>query len=128
MNGLGALGPDRFPAYFFQKNWTLVGKDICKFVLDILNFRMPMEGANNTFITLISKVKIFQNIRDFRPISLYNVIYKILAKTLANRFKNILPEIISPQQRAFVPDTLITGNIIIAYEVPHSLSTRLKGK
>lgn len=58
---------------------------------------------------------------DFRLISLCNVTFKIITKTIANRTKHILDNIIIQSQSVFIPDRLITYNIIIAYESFHYL-------
>jgi hypothetical protein len=46
---------------------------------------------------------------------------KIITKTIANRIKEILPDIISPQQSAFLPGRLISDNTLIAFETFHYL-------
>lgn len=53
---------------------------------------------------------------DYRPISICNVVYKIVAKVLANGMKPIISQIISLTQSAFIPNKLIMDNVIIGYE------------
>lgn len=84
-------------------------------------------SSNCTYVTLIPKVKKPMSVNDFRPISLYNVLYKITSKVLANIIKKVLLAIISSTQSAFIPAQLITDNIIVAYEVLHTMKTRQSG-
>ena len=87
-----------------------------------------LPALNHTHIVLIPKVKNPVKMSDFRPISLCNVIYKIITKMLTNRLKQILPQIIGLTQSAFVPRRLITDNVLVSYEALHTMHGRKKGK
>jgi hypothetical protein len=76
---------------------------------------MP-EGINKTYIVLIPKVDNPIDLKDFRPIVLCNVLYKMVSKTLVNKFCPLLGEIISENQRAIVPWRMITDNALLAFE------------
>ena len=101
MEALKALGPDGLPLLFFQHYWEIIGDDISEAVLNCLNTSFIPPSINKTFITLIPKVKSPTLFTEYRPISLCNILYKLVSKVIANRLKKILPDIISDSQSAF---------------------------
>lgn len=120
-------GPDGFTAGFYQKHWKIVKQDICSAVLAFLNGGDMPAIVNSTVLVLIPKVKNPQDLTQFRPIALCNVLYKICSKVIANRLRGVLDDIISEEQSAFVPGRLITDNVLVAYESIHYLKNK-KGK
>lgn len=119
--------PDGFTAGFYQQHWEVIAPSITLAVLQCLNGGGLPEGVNHMTIVLIPKVKNAQNIKEFRSISLCNVVYKLCSKVLSNSMKGFLDEIISEEQSAFVPNRLITDNVLVAYECTH-YPKRKKGK
>ena len=111
----------------FRSFWHIVGDSVVLAVLDFLNNGNMLLDINHTNIVLTPKVKNPERMFEFRPISLCNVIYKIISKVLANRLKHVLPQILSPTQSAFVPGRLIT-DLLVAYETLHTMHSRKKGK
>jgi hypothetical protein len=87
-----------------------------------------LKEQNHTFIALIPKRLGPFLVNHFRPISLCNIIYKIISKILANRFKILLHHhFISPNQSAFVRSRTIQDNSIVAHELLHSIKSK-KGR
>ena len=121
-------GPDGMSILFYQKYWDVVGPFVTKSVLQILNSSSLPCVLNETYICLIPKVQCPQKVTEFRPISLCNVIYKIVSKVLANRLKRILPKVIGEAQSAFVPGRQISDNVVVAFETMHSIKMKKKGK
>jgi hypothetical protein len=130
LNGIGDLkapGLDEIPSIFYKHFWGLMGDQIKKEVLSVLNGEHLPRGWNDTIIVLIPKVKHPEKMKDLRRISLCNVLYKLISKVLANHLKRVLPDIISPSQSAFVPGRLITDNVLLAYELMHFLRNKRQG-
>jgi len=128
MHPLKAPGPDEMHGLFYKKCWEFVGMDVVNFVKKAWHGHVSLTDVNKTRIVLVPKVKEPCSVTQYRPISLCNVLYKILAKTMANCLKDFLPAIISEQQTAFVPNRLITDNALVALEVFHYMKKKTRGR
>ena len=102
--------------------------DITNIVLNVLNQNLPMAAINKTNIILIPKTVHPSKMTECRPISLCNVAYKLISKTLANRLKAILIIVITENQSAFTLNRLITNNVLVTFELMHYLNHKTDGK
>uniref|UniRef100_A0A803QQG6 Reverse transcriptase domain-containing protein n=1 Tax=Cannabis sativa TaxID=3483 RepID=A0A803QQG6_CANSA len=123
-----APGSNGFNPSFFKKNWDSAGRDLCQAALYALTTNADLRPVNETILVLISKVKNASRVKDFRPISLCSTLYKVVSKTIANRLKSTLLDLISHNQGAFLSDRIIFDNIIIANKVIHAITNRKHGK
>lgn len=97
-------------------------------VLRALNSGIVPNSINTTFITLIHEIKNPKKVLDFRPISLCNIIYKLIVKVVANRLKKFLANSMPDSQSAFLLGRLISNNILVAFETLHYLKRKTRGK
>jgi len=93
-------------------------------VLGILNDGPDVGFLNHIFIVLIPKIKKLDCASHFGPITLCNVIFKLVTMTIANRLKPILSDIISDHQSAFVPNRLITDYTFLAFKCFHYMKKK----
>lgn len=68
-------------------------------------------------LVLIPKVENPETVSNFRPVSLCNIVYKVISKVIVNRLKPVLKDCISKNQRAFSPGRSIMDNILIVHEL-----------
>ncbi|KAL0407592.1 UNVERIFIED_CONTAM: putative mitochondrial protein [Sesamum latifolium] len=81
----------------------------------------PPKNFTTPTIVLIPKTENPETWKDFRPISLCNVMGKILSKLMNHQVATVLPKVISPSQSGFVQGRLIADNILLAQELVHCL-------
>ena len=106
-----APGLDGLSVEFYRTFWN----DLKEFMVDTLNYCYEKEEMTNTqklgVISLIHKKNNPQLLDNYRPITLLNVDTKLLAYSIAQRIKNILPKIINSDQNGYIKNRYIGYNI-----------------
>ena len=110
-------GPDGFTTEFFKASWSVIAKDFTVAVQSFFSKGFLPKGLNSTILALIPKREAAVEMKDYRPISCCNVLYKVISKIIANRLKATLPQCISHNQSAFVKDRLLVENLLLATEI-----------
>ena len=119
-----ALGSNGMSPIFYKSFQHIVDDDVTTTVLNALNSDNVHDSLNSTFISLVPKIKNPKKVLNFRPISLCNVVYKLIAKVLINRLKLILPHIEFDSQSVFLSGRLINDNVLVAFETLHYLKRK----
>jgi hypothetical protein len=119
-----APGPDGFTIHFYRICWDIIKPDLIRMIKGFLQKAKLGGSTNSTFLALIPKETNPISFDRFRPISLCNASYKIIAKLLANRIKPLLGKLISDSQGGFVKGRHILDNVIQVQEAMHSSNLR----
>ncbi|XP_061350094.1 uncharacterized protein LOC133295304 [Gastrolobium bilobum] len=128
MGPFKAPGVDGLHSIFFQSQWDVVESSVCNFIKGVFNDPSRIEEVNQTLLCLIPKLENPHTFKDFRPISLCNVIYKTVTKIVANRLKLQMDKLVMPNQCSFIRGRQGTDNVIIAQELIHSMRKKRGSK
>lgn len=110
-------GPDGYTSGFYKATWSLIGPEIIKAITLFFQTSYLPKTTNATILTLLPKFPGASIIKDYRPISCCNTLYKVISKLLVARLKPLLPSIILPNQTAFIQGRLLTENCLLASEI-----------
>jgi len=111
-------GSDGFTTEF----WKFFFQDLCEFLLRSINYSYEKGELSVTqrlgIITLLPKGnKPKQFLKNWRPISLLNITYKLASSCIAERMKHILPSLINDDQKGFMKGRYIGENIRQLYDI-----------
>lgn len=104
-------GLDGLPAEFYRQYWDILGPDLHSVLSRSYATGMLPLSMRRSIVSPIHKRGERHLLENWRPISLLNTDYKIIAKAMANQLKAFLPEVIDESQSAFVPGRNIATNI-----------------
>ncbi|GKD22081.1 reverse transcriptase domain, reverse transcriptase zinc-binding domain protein, partial [Tanacetum coccineum] len=88
-------GPDGYLAAFFKEAWEIVGDDVTNAICEFFTNGTLLKELNHTIIALIPKI-------------------------IANRIKQSLKDLVSPNQSAFISGRSISDNILLTQELMHN--------
>ena len=95
MNGEKAPRLNGFTTAFWQFYWDIVKDEIMRMFREFYNSDKFVRSLNTTFLVMIPKKGDAVDLKDFRPISLVGSLYKLLAKVLANSFKQVMGSLVN---------------------------------
>lgn len=106
-----APGNDGLTIEFYQKFWPIFGR----FLIESINYTFAhgelSSSQKQAVITLLDKGKDRTKLKNWRPISLLNVDYKIISKCLATRIRKVISGLIHHNQVGYVKNRNIQDNI-----------------
>jgi len=84
------------------------------------------NNLNSTFLVLIPKSDHPSSYNDFRPISLCNLVYKIIAKVISTWIKPVMERNLSPEQLGFLKGRRIHDAIGVTHKSIHNIFHKKK--
>jgi hypothetical protein len=122
-----ARGLDGLPVAFFKRFWGILRGPILGLLNDFALGRVDISCLNFGILTLIPKVQGAGNIRQFRPITLINIIFEFIDKVYAIRLAPIANRMIDRSQTAFIKGKALHEGMLALHEIAHELKKKKLG-
>jgi hypothetical protein len=110
-------GQDEFNFSFFKRFWDLIKEEMGVMFDQFFTTATLPRSFSSYFLTIIPKVDSPLKIGDFRPISLVESLYKLVAKVLAGRLVKVMDKLISPNQSAFIQGRQLVDGVVAVNEI-----------
>ncbi len=108
-----APGPDGLTVEFFVKFWSLLSSPLCQVIKQCFSDGALCSSMQSSVTRLIFKKRgDIKDLKNWRPISLLNVDYKICSKAITLRLSKVFDSIVDPDQTCSVPGRSIASNIV----------------
>ncbi|KAI8521375.1 hypothetical protein Bbelb_011290 [Branchiostoma belcheri] len=110
-------GSDGLPMEFYQQFWPTLGQDLLDVLNEGLNEGLLSTSQREGVVTLLDKKGDPLDPANKRPISLLNVDYKILSKTMTNRLKSVVSEVVHTDQSCGIPGRTIEDSTTLLRDI-----------
>ena len=104
-------GLDGIPIEFYHTFRHILGSFLIKIYNESFQLEKLCNSQRTSVLSLLHKKGDVNLLKNYRPISLTNVDYRILGQVLANRLHKVLPTLISHDQAGYVKGRYIGNNI-----------------
>ena len=119
-----APGPDGYTVTFYKRFWHILKDELLALMNDFFLGQLDIARLNYGVITLVPKVTDAKDVKQFRPICLLNVSFKIFTRLLMGRLDKVADKLISPSQTAFIKGRFIYDGAVMLHEVVHELKQK----
>lgn len=106
-------GPDGLSPEFYKEFWEHIKQLYFNMIQETFEFGELPDSLKCAIITLIYKKGDKELLKNYRPISLTNYDYKILAYTLASRMQKVIKSVVDEDQNGYIKGRNIGYNIRI---------------
>ncbi|CAI5477635.1 unnamed protein product [Closterium sp. Yama58-4] len=110
-------GRDGLPKELFEQNWDVLGKEFLKMAMSFSKSASLPASIKEAVTILLHKKGDKDSLDNYRPITLLNFTYKVLARVVASRMKQWLHQVISEEQYGFIPGRRISDAIGVVADV-----------
>jgi hypothetical protein len=117
-------GPNGWLVEIYLHFIDLLEPNLLRVIEEVRTNGKVLDAFNSTFLALIPKKEKPNSFDEFRPISLCNCVYKILAKVLTVRVEKIILRVISQEQFGFLEERQIYEAVGSAHEGLHSIKLK----
>ena len=119
-----APDPDGFSISFYRGCWDTIKGDLMDLINDFYRGNLDIKRLNYSVITLVPKIKEANNVKQFCPICLLNVSFRIFTKLLMDKLAVLMDKLVSNNQTAFIKGRYVLDGAVILHETMHELSSK----
>ena len=119
-------GSDGFTAEFYKTFWSMINLFVYEsYLYAFKTGRLSIDQRRGVLTLLPKPQKDIRYLSNWRPISLLNTDFKILAKVLASRLQKVISSIISTDQSGYIKGRCIGENIRSILDIIEHSSSKI---